>query len=372
MTNYKDGSFGYIMDLFPSDYTPFTKILMAKPGQGAFASQEAVLNAALNIINAFRDLHRVGKSYQDINDGGFVINLKDGDVFICDCDNVAPDEINLGIAGKPGYMAPEIVMGKSRPNIETDNYSLANILFRLLMRGDPFAGALDSAKVCLTEKAERELYGENPVFIYHPEDKSNRPVKGVHNNVLRNWLNYPDFIKYAFVRAFVTDIKNPVARMTDNEWQKLFVRLKGELITCLKCWSNKQIVIASAEAAFKLNKAKGSPPICPVCGQTYPMPMEIAPNGFPVLLFPGVKLFQGHTHATTTDLGSEDYLSPTGVIITNPQDPNKWGITNRSDVRWYVREPGKERRELEPGKTVAVAEGLEIEFPNNKKVVVQK
>lgn len=357
MSNDKEGAFGYLMDVFPSEYTSFTKLLL-DPRNNRFSGLEATINAALNIINAFRDLHRVGKSYQDLNDGGFVVRLSDGDVLICDCDNVSPNGINLGIAGKPGYMAPEIVTGggKIKPSMRTDAYSLANVLFRLLMRGDPLAGAADSAKVCLTEAAEMELYGTNPVFVYDPNNDSNRPVRGVHNNVIQAWPTYPQFIRDAFIEAFTVGTKDPNTRITENEWQKLFVRLKGELIGCLGCG------IRGFAGIFKHD---GDKLVCPACGHAHPMPRVLTLNTFPVLLFPGVKLLKGHTDSKTNSLSSEDYLTQTGLIIQNPKDPSRWGIRNMSGSAWGVKEPGADgRRELENGKTVAVQPGLEITFAN--------
>lgn len=363
LTKNKDGTFGYLMDVFPSEYTSFTKILI-KPQEARFPSMEATINACLNIIIAFRDLHRAGRSYQDLNDGGFVIRLSDGDVMICDCDNVAPDGVSLGIAGKPGYMAPEIVAGrgKVRPSMLTDSYSLANVLFRLLMRGDPLAGALDSAKVCLTEKAEMELYGTHPVFVYDPDDNTNRPVRGVHDNVINAWRLYPDFIKQAFIDAFTVCIKDPDRRKAENVWLKLFVRLKSEIIQCQGCGTRGYAgIFKQTENAL----------VCPGCGHSHPLPKTIAPNGYPVLLFPGVKLLKGHTDNKSGSFDSEDYLVQTGVVVQNPKDPNRWGIRNLSSSPWGVKEPGADgRRELEPGKTIAIAEGLELTFSNGVTVKI--
>ncbi|MCL2057238.1 MAG: protein kinase, partial [Oscillospiraceae bacterium] len=356
LTKYKEGTFGYIMELFPSAYTSMSDI-MIKPDEARFTGDrdkgitplEAEVNAALNIINAFRDLHRAGKSYQDVNEGGFYIRLSDGDVLICDCDNVAEYEKNLGIIGKPGYMAPEIVasIGQSRdnpdakgkivlPSVSTDDYSMANILFRLLFRGDPLAGARDCAAVCLTEKAEREIYGDNPIFVYDPDNDKNRPVRGVHDNIIGLWPGYPPYIREAFTHAFTKAAKNPNLRKSANEWLKLFVRLKGDLIRC-KCGFERFTDI------FK--KADGKL-VCPKCGQKYPMPMQISPNGLSVTLFPRAKLLAGHTDNKTGDLSSEDYMKPTGLVVANPNDPNRWGIRNMSTSIRSVKPPNSEWREL--------------------------
>ena len=67
-----DGNFGYIMDLRPSNYDSFVDILnmyrlSVDPATGKgvkekvqFASLFAMITAAINIINAFRLLHRAG------------------------------------------------------------------------------------------------------------------------------------------------------------------------------------------------------------------------------------------------------------------------------------------------------------------------
>ncbi len=118
----KNGAFGYLMRLAPSGYESFTDIYNGyrweKPrvkGQPArkikvkFASLDVMLTAAINIVKAFRALPLSGKSYQDLNDGGFFIDTRSGDVLVCDCDNVAADGDNFGIGGMPGFMAPEVV-----------------------------------------------------------------------------------------------------------------------------------------------------------------------------------------------------------------------------------------------------------------------
>lgn len=132
-----EDSFGYIMDLRPGNYREFSEFLLAKVH---FESLSAAVNAALNITNGFRELHRNGFSYQDLNDGNFFIDPSDGDVLICDNDNVAPYGESLGIAGKARYMAPEVVRNMTRPNVMTDRFSLAVVLFRLLFLDHPLEG----------------------------------------------------------------------------------------------------------------------------------------------------------------------------------------------------------------------------------------
>lgn len=113
LTERQNGSFGYLMKVRPSGYEEIGSFMLTK---AKFASVDALLEACLQICTGFQQLHLNGYSYQDMNDGNFFINPKTGDVLICDNDNVAPNGINMGIVGKSGYMAPEIVDKVSMPN----------------------------------------------------------------------------------------------------------------------------------------------------------------------------------------------------------------------------------------------------------------
>src|SRR5690606_31236644 len=77
LTVWKEKHFGYIMDVRPKGFHDFSHFLMARV---RFTSLSALVNAALQISNAFRELHRKGYSYQDLNDGNFFINPRTGEV----------------------------------------------------------------------------------------------------------------------------------------------------------------------------------------------------------------------------------------------------------------------------------------------------
>src|SRR5699024_9891314 len=111
ITEVQNGSFGYIMEIRPAGYEELTNFFVGskKKQQVRFKSFTAISTAAINIIQAFRELHNRGYSYQDINNGNFFINPTTGKVLICDNDNVSPFGTNLGIMGKQRWMAPEIV-----------------------------------------------------------------------------------------------------------------------------------------------------------------------------------------------------------------------------------------------------------------------
>jgi len=345
LTSEQSGSFGYVMNLRPQEYSDFSDILNKKV---TFPSTELVINSALNIVNGFRSLHRKGLSYQDLNDGNFFINVKTGDVLICDNDNVTPDgKKNSGnIGGKPGYMAPEIVRGESHPNSLTDCHSLAVILFKLFCRHDPLMGEQYVKSVCITEKREHELYGESPIFIFDPNNATNRPVTGIHPNPIKLWPIYPDFLHEAFIKSFAEGMKNPNTRLPENEWQKILVRLRDILLQCPSC---KNDILLN-------HHPKGQTVKC-ACGSSYSYPLHLELEKYNVPLFPGVKLYACHTRGN-----SDDYATITGEVIMNKNNPSLWGIKNLSGDSWFMTPENGEGKNIENASVVPIAANLNVQF----------
>jgi len=355
LTGEQEGSFGYVMNLRTKEYSVFSDILN---NEVKFPSTEMVILSALNIVNGFRSLHRKGLSYQDLNDGNFFINVNTGDVLICDNDNVTPDgkKNSGGIGGKPGYMAPEIVTGKSFPNSLTDCHSLAVILFKLFCRHDPLMGEQYVKSVCITEKREIELYGSSPVFIFDPDNDTNRPVKGIHPNPIKLWHIYPDFLQEAFISSFCEGMKNPNARLPENEWQKTLVRLRSELLHCPSCKDD-----------IFLNHVKKGESIKCNCKSSFSYPLQLVLGKYNVPLFPGVKLYACHTRS-----GNDDYSTVTGEIIMNKSNPALWGIKNLSDDSWLMTPENGEEKSIEKGSVIPIASNLKIQFKETTGKIVNE
>ena len=338
----KKGGFGYVMQLRPKGYADFSGILNSKV---AFKSLDAVVLCAMNMVAAFMALHRAGKSYQDLNDGNFFANPSTGDVLICDNDNVAPEGENLGIGGKPGYIAPEVVRGDSMPGTLTDQHSLAVVLFKLFMRHDPLMGRAFVQSVCITEEAEKRLYGDAPVFIFDPDDASNRPVPRIHPNPLRLWPLFPDYIRRAFIRSFSQGMKNPAARLTEHEWLKLLVRLRGEILTC-SC---------GAQFFCSQAKAKSSAPACPSCGTVQSPIAVLRVRDMPACLAPGAKLYACHT-----DADSNDFITETGRVLGGRKGNAPMRLKNTSHQPWTRVMP--EGPAIKPGGSCVITPGTTLLF----------
>ncbi|MDE6519030.1 MAG: protein kinase [Ruminococcus sp.] len=353
-----DGSFGYLMELKPDSFDSFVDILntyklVTDPSTGRtvkktvrFSTLYAMVTAVINIVNAFRQLHRSGKSYQYLSDGGFFINIDTGAILVCDCDNIVPEGSDFGINGKPGYIAPEVVKGTAKPDVQTDKYSLAVVLFKLLFRGDPLEGEKVIKDVCLTKESELKHYGQEALFIYDPNDDSNRPVRGIHDNVMKFWKVYPDYVKEAFIRSFTEGLNDINKRMVENEWQELFIRLRAEIIMC-GCGRTNFI------SMFEMPDKKTYK--CPKCGMKFAT-IGFSNNSDRIPLYLGKKFFECEIYSDC-----EDFLNLAGELVEN-KITGKLGIKNCSEKSWKVKMPDGIYHEVAPGKGCPIWKELEIDF----------
>jgi len=346
LTERKDGSFGYVMELRKKNLIELSKFLMVKV---RFASISAIINACLNITSAFRQLRRRGYSYQDLNDSNFFFDPKTGDALICDNDNVAPDGENLGIAGKARYMAPEVVRGDFLPDVDTDHFSLAVILFLILFLNHPLEGQRVNDIELLDDIEEKRLFGHEPIFIYDKDDRRNPPVRAVHSNVIRYWQLYPKLIREQFTRAFSKEAMARVKdktppRLTDDEWRTTFIQLRDMLITC-PC---------GAETFVPPDEDFSN---CIHCGIKIPRPSVLTRGRYNVILFPGKKLYLCHV-----DPDNDDYETVCGEIIRNPKNERIWGLKNMSDHQWTVTATDGADKTIAKGEVAVIVKIKSINF----------
>lgn len=342
ITEKQNGSYGYIMELRPTGYEDMSKFILC---QAVFSSPMAQINACLQISMAFQRLHIRGLSYQDMNDGNFFINPKTGDVLICDNDNVAPDGTNMGIMGKAGYMAPEIVEGDTMPNKYTDYYSLAVCLFILIYMNRPFEGAHYLSCPCDNNpKMAKKLFGYESVFIMDPDDPSNRPVKGVHKNVLKRWSMYPKLLSNAFSKTFSKDaIRNPTQRLMDRQWHNILLQVRSNLVSCPLCGKDTFVDSSAANNT------------CIYCQKPITKFNRLSVGRYSIPLVP----YQTVYDCQVTN--RSDYLQKAGdVVLKN----GHLGVINTSSYHWTVILNDGNVRLVSPGGGMPVKSGLKIKFGN--------
>lgn len=335
------GGYGYLMDVIDTErFVQFSNIYNGRrrvknkvTGRKetvdiSFGSFEAELSAAVNLANAFRSLHRQGLAYQDLNDGGFYIDVETGDLLVCDCDNIAPSGKNdcKMVLGTYGYMAPEIVDDPKRnmPNMDTDKHSLAVLLFMLFMGGKPFDGKLLSGQM-VDVSTQSRFYGKGAVFVYHPTDHSNRPIKNHHVNVINQWPEFPPAIQKLFVSCFVEGVTTPTRRPTENKWIQALNSMRAGLISCA-CGTTEDIITDA--------NMKGGKYVCPRCKSKYGV-LSMA-NGDRYPLKRGKAIYAASIGATSVDatIGHVVGKESNGRIML--------GIRNDSNLDWSVSNNGKD------------------------------
>ena len=333
ITEKQRGSCGYVMALRPNNYFEFGNFLLAKK---SFKSFQAMMAAAMKICNGFMMLHRFGYSYQDLNDGNFFIDPDIGDVMICDNDNVMPQGEKSGIMGKARYMAPEIVAG-GIPDKYSDRFSLSVILFMLFYANHPFEGAKVVACPCMTEAFEKKFYGSEAVFIYNPNDKSNLPVRGIHQNVIRRWPVMPAELRETFIREFSPEmLKNPQKRMIEQNWEKLIASLRDRLVVCPYC---------GEETFIDSDKYQ-----CMNCNRVVDVSRTLRIGMRTLLLTKGTRLF--------IDLDN----SPDAQVVVNPQDKDMLLLKNLTKEKWTAETPSGKLKTVAPGEFMPVKQGIKIAF----------
>ena len=333
LTEKQQGSYGYIMRLRPKNYYEFGNFLLAKV---LFKSFSAMLSAAMKICNGFMMLHRFGYSYQDLNDGNFFIDPSSGDVLICDNDNVMPQGEKSGIMGKTRYMAPEIVAG-GIPDKYSDRFSLSVILFMLFYANHPFEGAKVVACPCMTESYEKRFYGSEAVFIYDPNDTSNLPVRGIHQNVIRRWPVMPKLLRDTFIQEFNQEkLKNPNTRMIEQNWEKIISQVRDSLIVCQHC--GEETFVDTSLPSYK----------CMNCSKDNDLTKKLmfANRSLPLLN----KCF----------IYIDNDNVPDGIVTVD--NTGFLLIKNISTESWTVETPSGKIKTVEPQDILPVKEGLKINF----------
>ena len=228
------GRLGYLMPLRKPEFQSVQKLLGSTDGWPSFRVLTAV---CFNLADAFLQLHAKGFSYQDISASNVFFDPRNGDVQICDNDNVDIDGRPSAMGGTREYQAPELVERQAGPSRATDLHALAVLLFRLLLVDHPLVGAReDRMRNSSTPEATRTLFGRDALFAFDPLDRSNAPVPERHASMTALWPGLPQHIRDLFIRAFTSGLRDPVhGRVQEGEWRRAMAALRDAVTMCRHC-----------------------------------------------------------------------------------------------------------------------------------------
>ena len=340
--------FGYVMPLRPKNYKSIVDLMKNKANPKTYA----LCRTAYNCAKAYQKLHAMGAKYQDISFGNLFFDPNNGDVLICDNDNVSFDNSKPGgVLGTPGFMAPEIVRGEAKPSRNTDLYSLSVLLFYLFMVNHPLDGKVEASIKCMDYAARVKLYGTDPIFIFDPNNKTNRPLKGYQDNPLLLWPIYPEKLREMFTKAFTEGLTSPNKRITEPQWMDLFANMMSGLVQCQKCGA----MIFYDEKLESSNAAH----TCWNCKNPVQIPTKIVIGKNRVLLNRNTKLTHHHVY------GDYDMDTVVGSVVQNPNNPNLWGIRNEDNTNWTYEKADGIQIPIEVGRSAGIMPGVKILFSDS-------
>jgi DNA-binding helix-hairpin-helix protein with protein kinase domain len=338
--------FGYVMPLRDERHKSIVD-LMKRKTEPTF---RALCNVGFQLADSFLTLHSKGLSYRDISFGNVFFDPETGDALVCDNDNVSVDGSETsGVVGTPRFMAPEIVRGEAKPSKQTDLFSLSVLLFYIFMVHHPLEGKREKSIKCLDLPAMNKLYGEDPLFVFDPDDESNRPEPGVHDNALLFWRVYPGFLKALFTKAFTEGLRDPQdGRVAESVWRMSMIRLRDAIMYCPNC---------VAENFFDEEMWNASEPQhCWRCDAKIQAPPRLKTGDALVALNFDSKLYPHH-------LGDlYNFEKPVAELARHPKNPNRWGLKNVGSGEWTMTKPDGSSTPVPPGKSVGVARDVEIDF----------
>ncbi len=341
--------FGYLMPLREERFKGMVD-LMKRRLSPTFRS---LATAGIALADSFLQLHSRGLCYRDISFGNVFFDPNNGDVLICDNDNVSIDGAStVDIIGTPRFLAPEVVRGEAMPSSRTDQFSLAILLFYMLMLHHPLEGKREADIHSFDAPAMRKLYGTDPVFIWDPNNDSNRPVPGYQDNALTLWPIYPTFLQELFINVFTAGIYEPNDRVKESEWRQAFARLRDSIVYCSECRAQN---FYDADA---LKATGGSSKDCWRCHKQFRLPARIRVGRNIVMLNHDTELFPHHID----DQRLYDFTLPVAAMAQHPSNPDLWGIKNLSPDNWVVTTAAGATNDVPPGRTASLAIGTRIRF----------
>ena len=231
---YENGSMvGFVMPKINSKYKIFDvqRVEMAEKIYPNYTWKYAV-QFAYNLSVAVKYVHDKNIVIGDFNQNNISIDTSTGAVILIDCDSFDIRDPKSGEhfpckVGLPEMLAPELQTVRNLANgtftKETDNFSLAIHIFRLLMRNeDPFGGVITMSRSLSTVSANAPIInGECP----YVRTVSGKEIPGRSPTLDMLPVNIQELFKKTFDYDASTALRRIKNRSTATEWCNALVVL---------------------------------------------------------------------------------------------------------------------------------------------------
>jgi len=352
--------FGYLMDFRQQRFREAADMMLGK----FVPHRKPLALACAQVADCLFHLHTRGLCYGDVSYNNVAFDPETGEVRIFDNDNVRIDSwgckngeaSNHGVAdGTPGFMAPEIVRGLAKPNKETDKFSLAVLLFYMLLMHHPFEGKLLDEIPGWDPEKDLKIFGQPAPFIFHPTDDSNAlPEDGA--GVELRWSLLPTFLRNRFIESFVKSVNDPGRRVVELVWRDDLLKLHDCVLPCRHC---------ASENFFDrdlLRPGAPYPGACWKCQKPIPTPMRLGlergQHKRVVPLSAATKLYPVHI----ADEEDWSFGPPQAEVTAHPANPARQGLLNRSESSWLCTKPDGSMRDVKPGQVMAIENNSRVQF----------
>jgi len=353
--------FGYIMPLI--DTERFVKLNQIVFGKIKQSNLQILSRISYLLTLALDTIHVSGLAYCDINQGNLMVEPLSGDIVVCDNDNVVINNANVSVKGVWEFMAPEVALGTSHPNAETDKYSVAVMLFYLWMWEHPMDGKKTLGVYSWDIPAKKKYFAYKPVFVFNPLDISNSTegVKELKTCAERWERMCPPRLKELFTTVFTKGVSDPSYRIQLLDWQRVFLELNSNAIPCPHCnsmnvWDGKQTSLA-----------------CFHCFKKIPFFHYLSINhGFGdetnIIVAPEVVIKRHHLNIVKFNSKANDIV---GTIKSHPSEAKAYILYNNTDKPWKYKAPDGEYK-VGPGQARALLPNGEIDIDGVKVLVKER
>ena len=333
--------FGYVMPLYDNkQYIHYNKVINQRIKAPTLKS---LAYLSLLTVEALHSIHKNGMAYCDINMGNIQFDLQHNKIVVCDNDNVVLNNSDVNILGVPEFMAPEVALGKSKPNNISDLYSLSILLYTLWFYEHPMEGKKIEDIKCWDLVAKKKFYHKEPLFVHHPTNK----VNSIENMLLyqlsyARWKVFaPRRMKEEFTKTFTEGITQPQRRTKTSSWRKLFIEIMSNTINCPACGTEN---IFDPDGDLKY---------CAKCKKEFPpysyLDINQLGSHMRLVITEGQSIFPYH-FGDYTDINSQ---KPLGIIEKHPKKQGAFIIRNLSSKDWDYEIEDKKYK-IEPQKARAI------------------
>ena len=239
----KPGNFVEIRDLIDYPYTGYVmdRVIDHKPLNSYLIHDRTIKFADwYNSRNGFRERLYIGYiiakafyalsednlSYCDISGNNILVKFSNNTISVrmIDIDNIyIAGRGTSAVLGTPRYIAPEVISRARNPDVFSDNYSLAVILFELLRIGHPYVGKeVDDG----TPEDEEAAYAGERDYVAPDEE-----------NMLPEETVFTGSLKELFRRCFIAGKENRMERPSAREFEFALLDACNKVIKCPSCGS---------------------------------------------------------------------------------------------------------------------------------------